>query len=497
MFTEVILVDSYDRTPLPDGDDPEGPTRLQHALSSSGLSITLTSLCSVMAFFVGSAVDISAVSAFCVYAAWSFLANYILQFLVFVPLMVIDDRRIRKKRNFCCPCCYGHGVDELGIKGQSANSTSTKSMNISMKISSDLQCKVTANCNCGFIECADSWLSKVLLPVMTNRISRLLVIVLFLCTLSGSIYVIPSIDTGTDPKTYVPDDSMVLDFMNTLDAVWSGSTIAEQDVVIQNQDFSDIAVRDTVYELISDLESQDDALGAVTNWLDEFEIFLNETGQEMDTMDSSAFYSELQSFSNGTRWETEIIYDHPLNPKFIKMTRFKLSANAAKLYSDIWTEYESWNDIFDAHLPSNEDGFVFHTDSMPAYFQNIILKLTTNNMVFAGIGVFLVLLLFIDLRMALFLLVIVSIIDVHLMAWIWAFDIVLDGTSYIVCVMAVGLTVDYVIHITHSIAEAQPQGDISKMEHQEVYNEKLKITLNTMGVSVWYVSLRYLTTDSM
>ncbi len=108
-------------------------------------------------------------------------------------------------------------------------------------------------------------------------------------------------------------------------------------------------------------------------------------------------------------------------------------------------------------------------------------------MVFAGIGVFSVLVLFVDLRVTLFLLLIVSMIDVHLMGWMWAFDIAMDATAYVECVMAVGLTVDYVIHITHSIAEAQPQGDVSKMNRDDVYSAKLEMALNAMGVSVWFV----------
>lgn len=76
-----------------------------HALAASGLSISLTSFYLSMTFFVGSSIDIPGIRSFCVYAAWSFLANYALQFLLFVPLLVMDDRRIGKKKNFCCPCC--------------------------------------------------------------------------------------------------------------------------------------------------------------------------------------------------------------------------------------------------------------------------------------------------------------------------------------------------------------------------------------------------------
>ena len=491
-------MDADERTPLPHGDDSKDAIRVGNALSSSGLSITLTSLCSVMAFFVGSAVDLPGVSAFCVYAAWSFLANFVLQFLLFVPLMVIDNRRIRQKRNFCCPCFCDHddekqATDIIDVNSNTANDTneprkshevvveSTNSMDISSELQSTLSTKAASS------EQSDSYLTRVLLPVMTRRIFRWLIILSFLCTLSGSIYVIPMVETGSEPSSYVPDDSMILDFVAIQDTVWSGSAVAEQDIIIKNQDFSDIAVRDNVHGLISDLESQDDALDAVTNWLDEFELFLNETGQDMDTMDSSEFYSELQSFSNGTRWETEIIYDDPLNPTAIQMTRFKLSANGANRFEGVWSECISWNDVFDGYFPSNTNGFVLQMDCLLGYLNDKMMALTASNMIFAGIGVLCVLIVFVDLRMALFMTVIVAMIDVHIMAWIWALGIDLDPTVFIICVIAVGLTVDYMIHITHSIADAQPEGGTSSMSSDEIYAVKWKMAMESMGVSVWFV----------
>eukprot|EP01084_Bolivina_argentea_P263069 445143_1 len=55
----IILLDTYTKIP-----------NLSHALSVSGLSISLTSFCSSMAFFVGSAIDIPGISSFCIFAAW-------------------------------------------------------------------------------------------------------------------------------------------------------------------------------------------------------------------------------------------------------------------------------------------------------------------------------------------------------------------------------------------------------------------------------------------
>ena len=446
-----------------------------------------------MAFAVGSAVDIPVAHSFCVYAAWSFLANDILQFLVFVPLMVMDNRRISKKRNCCCPCICGHGrVDvsnDNGIESGKNVSNNANSRNVDGESDQNTHHSASSAIISPTVRSLEttSNLSKVLLPVMTKRVPRLLIILLFLCTLFGSIYVIPSVRTESVITNYYPDDSIVIEFLRQLDVQWDGFRTNELDVVIKNQDFSNIAVRDAVHELVADLESHDDAFGAVLNWLDEFEAFVRDIGRDIDNMNSSEFYRELQLFSNGTSWESEIIYDDPQNPTQIDLTRFTLKVSGASQFSAVFFEYTRWNEIFDEYFPSDSAGFVFFEYSLLGYLQHNILSLTATNMLFSGIGVCFVLMFFVDLRMTLFILIILSSIDVHLMAWMWAFDISLDGVAYIDLVMAVGLTVDYLIHIIHSIVEAQPEGDISKMSQQEIYAAKLKIAFDAMGFSVWFV----------
>merc|ERR1712176_361745 len=106
-----------------------------------------------------------------------------------------------------------------------------------------------------------------------------------------------------------------------------------------------------------------------------------------------------------------------------------------------------------------------------------------DNMIFAAIGVAMVLFVFLDLRMALFIVAILASIDAHLFGWMWLFDISLDTLAYGELVMAVGLTVDYVIHITHAIADAKPK-DIDHLTGNELYKQKLRIAMLEMGTSV-------------
>ena len=87
---QIIIVETLNTIPYPkyntewannsqddvaDDKDLEAE-RLSVALQHSGLSISLTSFASVIAFTIGSFIDIPAIESFCVFAALAFLANY-------------------------------------------------------------------------------------------------------------------------------------------------------------------------------------------------------------------------------------------------------------------------------------------------------------------------------------------------------------------------------------------------------------------------------------
>ena len=58
--------------------------------------------------------------------------------------------------------------------------------------------------------------------------------------------------------------------------------------------------------------------------------------------------------------------------------------------------------------------------------------------------------------MALFISILIAMIDVDLIGWMALNSISLDTFAYGQLIMAVGLTVDYIINITHAINDAKP-----------------------------------------
>ena len=100
-------------------------------------------------------------------------------------------------------------------------------------------------------------------------------------------------------------------------------------------------------------------------------------------------------------------------------------------------------------------------------------------MALCACGVLFILLLFMDLRMAIFCFIMVAMIDVWIIGWMWMLNISLDPVTYACLVMAVGLTVDYIIHITFAIIGVE-----SKHIQNNNYRQRISIAMDEMGGSV-------------
>ncbi|XVE94413.1 hypothetical protein REPUB_Repub02eG0006300 [Reevesia pubescens] len=112
-----ILVHAVKRQPL---DLPlEG--RISNALVEVGPSITLASLSEVLAFAVGSFIPMPACRVFSMFAALAVLLDFLLQVTAFVSLIVFDFLRAEGRRIDCFPCIKvssTYAESEKGIGGR-------------------------------------------------------------------------------------------------------------------------------------------------------------------------------------------------------------------------------------------------------------------------------------------------------------------------------------------------------------------------------------------
>jgi Niemann-Pick C1 protein len=95
-----IISGSYDRT------DPkkEPEDRIHDTIEDIGISITLTTITSALAFGLGALSSIKPVYWMGYYAFPTILFVYIYQITFFVACIVLDERRVQQKRRDCCTC---------------------------------------------------------------------------------------------------------------------------------------------------------------------------------------------------------------------------------------------------------------------------------------------------------------------------------------------------------------------------------------------------------
>jgi hypothetical protein len=76
--------------------------RLAYAFRKSGPSITLTTITDMLAFAVGSTIDLPAVRDFCLAASFSVAGVFLLQFTFFAGCLALDERRLLEGGLDCC-----------------------------------------------------------------------------------------------------------------------------------------------------------------------------------------------------------------------------------------------------------------------------------------------------------------------------------------------------------------------------------------------------------
>lgn len=78
--------------------------KIARTLEKAGASITITSLTDIIAFFVGGTTVLPSLKSFCIFAAVCILMTYIYVVTFFVAVLTLDEKRLARNRNGCCPC---------------------------------------------------------------------------------------------------------------------------------------------------------------------------------------------------------------------------------------------------------------------------------------------------------------------------------------------------------------------------------------------------------
>ncbi|XP_072710617.1 patched domain-containing protein 3 [Ciconia boyciana] len=235
-----IMIASWEQSSRKKGNS-DIKSRLAETYSEAALSVTITTLTDVLAFFIGTWTAFPSVRSFCLYTGTAFVFCYIYTMTFFGAIIVLNHKREQGNRHWltCMPvgvdkdqaeesclynvCCIG------SCSRQSSQSESEHPMSIFFK--------------------------KYYGPFFTNKWIKLLVVLLYGAYLGGSIYGCTLIREGIDLRNLASDDSYIIPYYDDDNKYFSVYGPRVMVVITESVDYWNETVRLGIENCTQNLES--------------------------------------------------------------------------------------------------------------------------------------------------------------------------------------------------------------------------------------------------
>jgi len=247
----IVLMDAYARVtmesprkPEEEGSDEYIKRTLLEAFTEVGDAITLTTVTDCLAFFIGTATDVKALSDFSLTAGLAVIMVFILQGTFYLPCVLLDEQR-RLRERYDILCC---------IKTSNPHSKRPRKDKDSMS-----QQSVGAIVNESIKNFTAPDKFNIMKPIFTVPMSSLVCIVFIVLGIFCSLYAPLVMHLGFDQLQFFADDSYVLDFLITYQTSQGGGVSNKPTYMFEDIDFSNSSQRKeiiNVYETQIDLQNK-------------------------------------------------------------------------------------------------------------------------------------------------------------------------------------------------------------------------------------------------
>ncbi|XP_023229411.1 patched domain-containing protein 3-like [Centruroides sculpturatus] len=432
------------------------PHRMKDAYAEAAVSITITSLTNLLAFCMGFVTPYKGIHIFSAYAALAILFDYIYQLLFFGGLMALDGYREKYKLHamFCWPIKRNNFVQ----RNLEARTKEKNEENVFML-----------------------FFGKYLGQVLTNTISKVVVIVIFIIYLTGAIYCMQFIQEGDDVTKLPSYTSYVRDYLNTENKYFSNYSHQVQIVINQTLDYSNVTVQNDIEDLLQSFESAPFISDSSTteSWLREFLAFTKSpvakfslSGYNLSNSDDflSAFKNVFLKAKVANRFKNDVIF----NKEGDKITacRFIVSSLDGESRIDEKFFFENVRKIADnSKIPVIAYNFRF-------MYYELYINVLSNCLKAISCAAFIVILVFILFTPNLFFLFCVAMtlisIQVGLIGFMSLWNMSVNTMALITFVMCTGFCVDYTVHTAYAFINCK----------KKTPNEKIKSCLYAAGYPV-------------
>ncbi|XP_073488832.1 patched domain-containing protein 3-like [Aquarana catesbeiana] len=420
-----IMVSSWQQTKVKSRVEE----RMGKTYEEAAVSITITTLTDVLAFYIGIMTSFGSVQSFCIYTGTAILFCFLYNITCFGAFLALNGRREESNRHWLvCKkvpeqeddhrshpynlCCVGGKYSEITDKE--------------------------------FDHPITDFFSGQYGAFLTNTWTKIIVLGLYGGYLAGSIYGCFQVQEGIDLRNLATDRSYVRSFYDNEDLYFNQYGPRVMVVVTQEVSYWDIDVRNKIDRCMESFKltsyvSEDLSESWLTAYLGFAELFkLNVTDENNFVGNLSRFFTLFSDFKQ----------DVDIQAGAIKASRFFIQTMNVTSAID---EKNMLNQVRDTAKSCEVPVLVYHPAFI--YFDQyaVIIKNTIQNIAVAAIVMFVISLLLIPNPLcSLWVTFTIASIIVGVTGFMALWDVKLDSISMINLVICIGFSVDFSAHISYA-----------------------------------------------
>ncbi|XP_056155777.1 patched domain-containing protein 3 [Lampris incognitus] len=425
-----ILISCWQQTNVHDRVED----RLADTYKEAAISITITTLTDVMAFYIGLMTPFRSVQSFCLYSSTAILFCYIYSITFFGAFLVLNGRRENANKHWLtckeaprdCPvdrskcyqlCCVGGAYD------RHSGAEEVQPMNHFFK--------------------------KYYGPFLTKPWTKLCVILLYAMYLAISINGCFQIQEGIDLRNLAADDSYVVRYYDNEKAYFSeyGPNIM---VVVRGEfpywDEKNMSDLESCVEDFKNLSFVDKDI--FTSWLKSYKFYCRHTNLNLSS--EHVFKTNLVSF---LRFYSDFKQDVNFTNNSIHASRFFIQTLNISTALD---EMNMLNKLRDTAKKCPAPLLVYHPTFIYHDQYAVIVSNTIQNIaVTTAVMLFISLLLIPNPLCSLWVTFSIGSVIVGVTGFMALWDVNLDTISMIILVVCIGFSVDFSAHISYAFVSNQ------------------------------------------
>ncbi|XP_056095284.1 patched domain-containing protein 3-like [Rhinichthys klamathensis goyatoka] len=428
--------------------------RLAETYKEAGVSITITTLTDVLAFYIGLMTPFRSVQSFCMYTSTALLFCYIFNITFFGACLALNGRREKGNRHWltCMKVPEATGDGGGCCVGGAYDKNTHKEFEMPM----------------------DSFFKNYYGPFLTRVWVKALVCLVYAGYLAVSIYGCFQMQEGLDVKNLAADGSYVGSYYDKEDEFFSafGPNVM---LVIKNEDFQywNPTARkslDLCLEKFQNLTVADSGISTFS-WLSEYMQYGQNAGFNLDN--ETQFKSHLTAFLTQSVFGQDINFTNNqihASRMFIQTVNIRTAIDEKNMLNAFRETAEKCG-----KLQTPVDLIVYHPAFV--YFDQfaVIVSNTIQNIVVATCAMLVISLLLIPNPLcSLWVTFAIASVIVGVAGFMALWDVSLDAVSMIILVICIGFSVDFSAHISYAFVSSEKSSA----------NEKAMDAINKLGYPI-------------